>query len=259
MKTTNLETRIASALTNDGVASRELAPLLSELEAAISVADEAAEAAREKALDPISLPDVGKAEQLAWAAKLTQDRLRSLLSRMRQRFDEVEAAEYAMQWQAAYEAVEAKRNAIAKEMAELYPSLTTQLCDLFQRVEAVDLECARINAQAPSGEPRRLRGVELTARNLDSFSGSHPSIMKVLQLPDWTNSDRLVWPPPKTPLSVVMANSMTPPPDARFSANWAAARERDNARRKQEEERRAKEEIAREAESKRAYEASLRR
>jgi hypothetical protein len=259
MKTSNLETRIASALTNDGVASRELAALLTELNAAISVADETAEAAREKALDPISLPDVGKAEQLAWAAKLNRDRLRSLLSRVRQRLDELEEAEYAAQWQADYEAAEAKRNAIAKEMAELYPNVAKKLCDLFQRAEAVDKECLRVNGEAPTGEQRRLRGVELTARNLGSFSRYEPSILEAVKLPEWKHSGRMAWPPPKAPLAVVLAASMTPPPDPRFSADWAAARERDNARRKQEEERRAKEEEARQVESKRAYEGSLRR
>jgi hypothetical protein len=259
MNRTNLETRIASALTNDGVASRELAPLLSELDAAISVADEAAEAAREKALDPIASPDAGQAEQSAWAAKLNRDRLRSLLSRMRQRLDELEAAEYAALWQADYEAVEAKRDGVAKEMAEVYLSFTTQLCDLFQRAEAVDNECLRVNGEAPTGEHRRLRGVELTARNLDSFSRHEPSIMEAVKLPEWKHSGRMAWPPPKVPLAVVMAGSMTPPRDPRFSADWAAARERDNARRKQEEERRAEEEAEREAERRPAYEASLRR
>jgi hypothetical protein len=259
MNTTNLETRIASALTNEDIASRELAVLLTELEAAVSVADAVAEAAREKALDPIASPDAGQAEQSAWSAKVNRDRLSSLLSRVRQRLDELEAAEYAAQWLADYEAVEAKRNAIAKEMAGLYPSFATKLCDLFQRVEAVDQECRRVSGEAPTGEHRRLSGVELTARNLDSFSGSHPSIMKVLQLPDWTSSDRLAWPPPKTPLSVVMANSMMPPPDPRFSANWAAAREVDTAKRRAAEGRREAEEKARRVESRRVYEASLRR
>jgi hypothetical protein len=217
MNTTNLETRIASALTNADITSRDLASLLTALEAGISVADEAAEAAREKALDPIVSPDAGKAEQSAWAAKLNRDRLRSFLARVRQRLDEVEAAEYAARWQADYEAVEAKRDAIAKEMAELYPSFTTKLCDLFQRAEAIDQECLRINGKAPTGEHRRLRGVELTARNFESFSRSDPSIIDLVKLPDWTHRDRMIWPPLKTPLSVLVAASMTPPPDPRFS------------------------------------------
>jgi hypothetical protein len=83
----------------------------------------------------------------------------------------------------------------------------------------------------PTGEHRRLLGVELTARQLESFSSCEPSIIEAAKLPDWTHSGRLAWPPPTIPLSVVVAASMTPPPDPCFSADWASAREQDMARR----------------------------
>ena len=41
----------------------------------------------------------------------------------------------------------------------------------------------------------------------------------------------MAWPPPVTPMAVLVAEAMAPPPDARFTANWAAAREKDVARR----------------------------
>jgi hypothetical protein len=53
--------------------------------------------------------------------------------------------------------------------------------------------------------------------------------------------------------------SMVPPHDPRFSADWAAAQKEDNIRRAATEARWAEQEAARQAESKRAYEASLRR
>jgi hypothetical protein len=52
---------------------------------------------------------------------------------------------------------------------------------------------------------------------------------------------------------------MVPQHDPRFSADWAAALEADNVRRQQNEARWGEQEAARQAESKRAYEASLRR
>jgi hypothetical protein len=68
---------------------------------------------------------------------------------------------------------------------------------------------------------------------------------------------------PVPPIAVTLfqrlAASMTPPPDPRFSADWAAAREQDMARRATVEERWAKEEEARQADSRRVYEATLRR
>jgi hypothetical protein len=46
------------------------------------------------------------------------------------------------------------------------------------------------------------------ARNLSSFSRDEPSFAKELKLPDWHNCNRLVWPPPQIPLSVLVATSM---------------------------------------------------
>jgi hypothetical protein len=50
--------------------------------------------------------------------------------------------------------------------------------------------------------------VELTARNLESFSRSEPSVVDEVKLPDWSQSNRMIWPLPKIPLSVLVATSM---------------------------------------------------
>src|SRR5262245_8430627 len=84
----------------------------------------------------------------------------------------------------------------------------SQLCDLFARMKAVDEGCSRVNGQAAGGERRRLRGVELTARGLENFSISDPSIMETVRLPNWTRSDHMAWPPPQIPLAVRVAAAM---------------------------------------------------
>jgi hypothetical protein len=183
----------------------------------------------------------------------------SSLSRLRQRFEEVAAAEHAAQWQASYEEVEAKRDALASEFSETYQNVTNQLIDLFRRALAIDQECSHVNLAARAGERRRLRGVELTARGLEGFSFSKPALTEAVKLPEWADSGRLAWPPPKVPLAALVAAAMTPPHDPRFTADWAAAREQDRARRAAAEARWAKEEEARQSESRRAYDASLRR
>ena len=94
---------------------------------------------------------------------------------------------------------------------------------------------------------------------MDRFERSCPSLTGSVKLPDWTHSDRMAWPPPQIPLGVVMAASIAPQHDTRYSGDWAAARAEDDKRRAAIQERWAKEEEARQAESKRAYEASLRR
>ena len=169
------------------------------------------------------------------------------------------ATEYAAQWQATYEDVEARCNALAKEFGEEYPKLVSQLCDLFERMKAADQECSRVAGEAVAGEHRRLRGVELTARGLEHFTISNPSIIETAKLPDWTHSDHMAWPPPRTPLAALVAAAMTPPHDPRFTADWAAAREQERARRGATETRWAEEEAARQEASKKVYERSLRR
>jgi hypothetical protein len=78
---------------------------------------------------------------------------------------------------------EAKRDELARQYAE-YPKLVARLVDLFESAKAVDEKVSRINGSAPPGEHRRLLGVELTARGLQSFSTADPPIAKAVQLPD---------------------------------------------------------------------------
>jgi hypothetical protein len=227
-----LEERISTALANVRITSVELRELMPETEAALAVAEATAQAERERALDAVASPDAATAEQAAWAAELRRDRWRSSLARLRQRLGEVEASEKAARRQEDYEAVEAELEALAKEFVEVYPTLTAQMCDLFRRAKAVDQKCSRINSEAPPGEKRRLLGVELTARKLESFSMVEPSVIDLVKLPDWSQSDRMIWPPPKIPLSVLVAASIP-----RFGSDWAAAHEKDKARRAANEAR----------------------
>jgi hypothetical protein len=203
-----LEERITSALANPSVTSAELRGLIPETQAALTAAEATAQSEREKALNPVTSPDSAEAGQVVWTAEFRRDRLWSFLSHLRQRLVEVDASERAALWQADYEAVREKRDELADEFAELYPGLAAQLCDLFRRTEALDQECDRINSEAPKGESRRLLGAELTARNLKSFSRSDPSVIDLVKLPDWSQCDRMIWPPPKIPLSVIIARSM---------------------------------------------------
>jgi hypothetical protein len=205
---TALEERITSALANASIASTELRELIPPTDAALAAAEAIAKAERAKALDPVASTASAEAEQLVWTAELRRDRLRSFLNHLRQRLAQLEMSERAARWQADYEAVKEARDELADEFAELYPSLTAQLCDLFRRAQAIDQECSRIDSQAPKGENRRLSGVELTARNLKSFSRSDPSVIDLVKLPDLSQSDRMIWPPHKIPLSVIIARSM---------------------------------------------------
>ena len=254
-----LEQEIVAALADADLLSSDLSALIERTEAAIPEADQAAEAARSNALDPVLSPDAKAAREAMAAAEFDRDRLYTLLPRLQERLQQVQAAEYARLWEADFEQVQSQRDESAQEYAATYPRLVAQLVDLFERIEAVDKEVSRINGSAPSCEHRRLRQVELVARGLDNFTRADPPITKAVQLADWTNSDRLIWPRPQLSLAAAFAMATVPTHDPRYTADWAAAQKADNIRRAATEARWAEEEAARQAESKRQYEASLRR
>jgi len=226
-----LEQRIATALSSE-TTSDVVALLIAEVETAIVAADKAAEMEREKALDPLASPDAAKARASMEDAAFTRDRLRNVLPRLQARLTELHAAEYAARWEPDFEQVQAQRDELAQQYAGLYPKLAGQLVDLFERIEAVDKEVSRVNGSAPEGEHRRLRQTELVARGLDNFSRADPPI--TVQLADWTNSEKMAWPPPKPSLAVQVATSMTygSHPGASW---WQESKERAQALRAEQE------------------------
>jgi hypothetical protein len=211
-----LEERIATALSSD-TASDVVAILIAEVETAIVAADKAAKMEREKALDPLASPDAAKARASMEDAAFTRDRLRNVLPRLQARLTELQAAEYAAWWEPDFEQVEARRDEWARKYAQ-YPKIVAQLVDILRGAEEIDQECSRVNGSAPPGEHRRLRQVELVARGLDNFSRADPPITKAVQLPDWTNSEKMLWPPPNQSLAVQVATSMTY--SSHPGANW---------------------------------------
>ena len=254
----DLGRRIAAALTSTAITATELEALIAETGSAVTTAAATAEAEHAKAFELVAAPDATKARNAMEEANFTHARLCAVLPKLRQLREHARATEAAAQWRLDFDRVKAKRDEMAAELAEVYPQLTAQLVGLFRRVEVVDKECSRVNSKAPSGE-RHLRGVEPAARNLEEFTAANPSIAESLQLPDWEQSDRMAWPPPKPSLAVRFAMAMVPQHDPRYSADWAATAKADNVRRQQNEAKWAEEEAARQTASKLAYEAALRR
>jgi hypothetical protein len=196
-----LEKRIASALAAKAVASTALAALIGDVESAILIADAAAETARERALDPLLSPDATKARAAMEDAAFIRDRLRTVLPRLQTRLRQASLQEQYDAWTVEYDAVKIARDALAKELTELYPEFATRLIDLLLRIEVVDTEVRRVtnrkpyNAPAANGDGRNLREVELEARGLESFSLHALSIIKDLRLPYWQPSELPAWPP----------------------------------------------------------------
>lgn len=193
-----LERRIASALVDDTSASTDIAALILEMEEAVTAADRAAEAQRANALDLTASPDADKAREAMLAAEFRAQRMRNALPRLRQRLTQVEKQEYTARWVSDYEQVRKGRDELAAEFNQQYPSLVAKLVDLLRRVEDCDREVSRINGSAPSGDYRRLLGVELIARGIEGFTVSTgPAIAPAMRLPSLPNSAVMAWPGPK--------------------------------------------------------------
>jgi hypothetical protein len=68
-------------------------------------------------------------------------------------------------------------------MREVYPAAVAQLADLFHRAAECDREISQLNQSAPSGDRRRIRGVELTARGVEALLQPDVWIAETLRLP----------------------------------------------------------------------------
>jgi hypothetical protein len=255
--TMGIEQKISSALANPNIGSTGLTELITEVAEAADAAEKSAAAEKEKALDLVSSPDIDKAHETLIAAELTRDRLKTILPKLRNRLAEALATEQYARWQVDYQRVEKMRDQTAEKFAHQYPELLDNLVALFHEAEEVDKECARVNSSAPRGDHRRLDCVELTARGLNKFTHSQPSIAAAIQLPEWEQSSTLAWPPPQPSFAATYAASMKPSFDPRFSADWWKVLEQDNAERAAITERRIAEAEAEQVASRQRYEASL--
>lgn len=261
MGTTNhndLEKRIAAALTSHSGAP-ELAALVEETEAAMLAAEETALALRERSKDILAAPDAAEAHQAAFVASLVSERLTAACDRLKTKYATVLVEETNARWLAKAEQIKAEGASLAAEFSETYPEVLHKLVDLFARMRDNDKAIDQLHSIRPGGcSSIYLYKSEIVARELTTFTINMPSILEAARLPNFADGS-MAWPPPQPSLAVLMATSMVPQYDARFSADWAAAREADNVRRQQNVARWREEEAARQELSRQVYEASLTR
>ena len=115
----SIDERIAAAF-GDGITSDEVAALTNEAIAASRSANEAAEQARARALDPtLSARQVAEARRQMEDAAFARDRLSAAVPRLQQRRKElVEAEEDARRW-VAYEKAKVERDKLAEELTHV--------------------------------------------------------------------------------------------------------------------------------------------
>ena len=191
-KNPSLSQQIKEAKANAStVSSAEVATIISNIESAIS--DESSRIDRDRALE-ISDADVATTTRTWSEAEVRRGQYRLALPEMQAIFRSAALREYAAEWNAKYEKVQAIRDEAAEKYAEV-PELMQKLVDLFKLAKSVDRQCSDVNGSAPDGEYKRLVGPELLARGLQAYSQNEPSIAKVTTLPALPDTSRLAWPP----------------------------------------------------------------
>jgi hypothetical protein len=110
-------------------------------------------------------------------AEYSSRRLQIALPQLRTRHREVRDDEERKKWYAEYEALKVERDALASELAEIYPAFEAKITDLFARMAANDAALSPLHQSRPAGVAGYLPGGELVARSLDNFSRETLSIV----------------------------------------------------------------------------------
>jgi len=189
--------RIAAAFAI-GAKSADVATLIKNTERAASSAAELAEQARNHALDPtLSGNQLKDARKCMDDAAFKRDRLQAALGKLKERLKQLLEQEENAQRQVIYDKLEAERDQLAKEYADLYPTVAQKLAEVLSRIAANDREVDYINKHAlPKGAPRLLE-VELIARELPGWVQAGIQTLRVidlLRLPPWHPRTNYFWP-----------------------------------------------------------------
>jgi hypothetical protein len=212
-----IEQRIVTILNNENSSAAEIAEIVPEAESAVHAADQAVEAERAKAMDVVRSPNVEAAHRAVAEAVLVRERLRALLAKAGMKLSEAQAAEMQERWLVEFNRVKEKRDEAAAAFRR-YRELSQEIVHLFSLAAEVDREIYQVNASAPNGVHQRLRHVENEARDVE-FSRDRPSLAATVELRDWNNSGRMLWPQRHFgSFAAAFAQSMiTPAVDARWS------------------------------------------
>ena len=232
-----LEQRIISALDGivDGndVGSQYLMELMAEVEAAVATAAQNLEAERTKAIDIVQSPNAEAAQRAVAEAILGHERMRVSLKTMHAKLIETVAAETQERWLDEFNRVKQKRDEAAAAFRG-YREHSQEIVHLFALAAEIDREIDHVNANAPSGVHQRLRHVENQARDVE-FCRDRPSLAATVELRDWDNSGRMLWPQRHFgSLAAAVAQSMiTPAVGARWSEPETQAERRSEIERLQ--------------------------
>lgn len=194
-----LECDIVAAMC--GAASpAEITALVAAVERELSTQEAVVAELRRQALTPYVLADDG-AKRMAEVnrAVFARDRAAEALRRLTEKFKTVKEAHAQARLRAGYEAAVEERDALAAELASVYPEIEVTLADLLARIDANDKVIERINARHLPKGGETIKPAEVVARDLPGFrdnSGYIPRITEELRLPAfrYKAGEAYVWP-----------------------------------------------------------------
>jgi hypothetical protein len=149
--------------------------------------------------------------------------------RLKAKLYDMQRAAAVEQWLADFDRVAEQRNSAAAAF-QRYSELADAIIAIFSYAQQVDEQVSRINGSAPPefGQ-KRLRSVELTARDLQQFTTSYPSLMTTYELRAFDESGKKLWPQRSaTSFAAEFASGMVAP--SHPGANWGSFEERERRR-----------------------------
>jgi hypothetical protein len=230
---TTFEERLINALTSD-ISADDLYTLVEETKLAITTANNEATIAKATALDPLQSPDASEARRSMEDAKFKTDRLRNLLLRLQTRLIEAGNHEDYLRWRKRFDPLKPKVDVAAEKLKAVYQKFAAELVPLLAEIEKIDVEVSQVSlakpyhAKAATNDGCFLRSVELTARGLDGFGTYGHKIMEI-QLPDWEQQNKLMWPPDRH-----VDYSQVVPTFRHPGGDWWRVKEEEEARKRAE-------------------------
>jgi hypothetical protein len=190
-----LEVSIIGAL-RDAKSSSEIAALISKVEADLVQTEQEALEAEHVAADIEASPDAAAALAAAATARQRYDRLVAVLPRLRVRYAEVAAQEYAARWVPQYREVAAARDVFNTDEAD---HLIALLRDYIGRAQQLNQTISHVNATAPAGEHRRLPEIDLRWTMTNNLVLTDPA------------TGHQIWPDPRAAIEAALLVSGTVP------------------------------------------------
>jgi hypothetical protein len=241
-----LSDRIADVLEGEPP-SADVAALITEVEKELQRLARERDKVHELSLDPLARSEaVQQARQAASARSFDIERLTVALDRLKDKHKEACDREKEVDYRARRAEILAERNALAQELPERYPAISSELADLLRRIKEINERLKGINVGATGAD--WIEPVECVVRGMSANFVF--TLIKGVRLPPLNPQEhamnRFIWPPPVQRGPVVSAELA----EAMAAAGAKARRiaEVNEARRKADEERKRHFRASREAE-----------